>query len=745
MAVKAVHVADVPHPNLDHQLIASDNAINRNEEERNLGSCGYKFPKFVVMGHRGSGMNMLQSSDSRMKSIKENTLLSFNSAAKLPLDFIEFDVQVTKDDCPVIFHDNFIFTQTQGGSIVEQRLTDLTLSEFLSYGPQIDGTSGKPLFRKTKDGRIFEWEVEQDDCFCTLEQALTKVDSSIGFNVELKFDDHLVYTKHQLTHVLNSILKVVHEHVKDRPLMFSSFHPDAAMLMRKLQDQYPVFFLTNGGSENYTDVRRNSLDEAIKVCKEGGLQGIVSEVKAVFRNPGAVSRIKDSNLCLVTYGQLNNVGEVVYMQHLMGVEGVIVDLVGEITEAVAEDDDPDKRADQIRMFQLKTEAPQFSRDELSFLLNLIPQLMLALRFLLIGALLCLTSGRPIPSPSFDSMYYFGNGDPATSDGLLMVDYMASAFNLPSPNLDFRQQRTFDYDVSAAMDDTFYLRNQMPQVRIIRNRSLHSQFDSFSDSLDSLCSSPQDCKNRLRKSVFVLDQIGSSDYQYSFLNGKSIRETYSYIDSVVFTIQYIVQKLIEKGATELILTGTLPMGCLPGYLTLFRNQTHEPSSFDRHGCLASMNTFSIIHNDRLKLAISDLREKHQDVEIEFADTYRSFMEVLENHELLGFNEDTLLKACCGNGGEYSYDPEKVCGKQGIPVCLNPWSYLSWDGFHLTQEAMKLVVEAMLGGKWAFVSAHKWFDVFLRVAWYCSLVSIVWVVISWKRVDLELGRIFWRSCV
>ncbi|CAN0926548.1 Uncharacterized protein At2g33490 [Linum grandiflorum] len=89
------------------------------------------------------------------------------------------------------------------------------------------------------------------------------------------------------------------------------------------------------------------------------------------------------------------------------------------------------------------------------------------------------------------MYYFGNGNPATSDGLLMVDYLASAFNLPSPNSDFRQQKTCDYDVSTAMDNTFFLLNGMPQAQIIRYRSLHSQFDSFSDSLDSLCSSPQD--------------------------------------------------------------------------------------------------------------------------------------------------------------------------------------------------------------------------------------------------------------
>ncbi|CAI0627424.1 unnamed protein product [Linum tenue] len=157
--------------------------------------------------------------------------------------------------------------------------------------------------------------------------------------------------------------------------MFSSFQPDAAQLMRKLQQKYHVFFLTNGGSEIYTDTRRNSLEEAIHVCLEGGLQGIVSEVKAIFRNPGAIARIKEAKLSLFTYGQLNNVGEVVYMQHLMGVEGVIVDLVDEITRAIS-DNDSDKKVDQLRKFQRNTTLPpQFSKEELSFLLNLMPQLM----------------------------------------------------------------------------------------------------------------------------------------------------------------------------------------------------------------------------------------------------------------------------------------------------------------------------------------------------------------------------------
>lgn len=65
-----------------------------NDDDGDEVQCGYEFSKFTVMGHRGFGMNMLQSSVPRMKSFKENSILSFNAAAKLPIDFIEFDVQV---------------------------------------------------------------------------------------------------------------------------------------------------------------------------------------------------------------------------------------------------------------------------------------------------------------------------------------------------------------------------------------------------------------------------------------------------------------------------------------------------------------------------------------------------------------------------------------------------------------------------------------------------------------------------
>ncbi|XP_071693515.1 glycerophosphodiester phosphodiesterase GDPD1, chloroplastic-like [Rutidosis leptorrhynchoides] len=366
-AVKAaIHVSDVPHfDQVNDTAAASLLYATRLPTGLDISHGRRVLPKFLVVGHRGHGMNVLNSTDKRMKAYKENSILSFNNAANHPLDYIEFDVQVTKDDTPVIFHDDFILYE-ENGDVTEKRITELTLDEFFSCGPQREtGQMGKSLLRKT-NGNIVGWDVETDDHFCTLQEAFQKVNPCLGFNIELKFDDHVVYEQEYLIHVLEVILKVVYENAQDRPIIFSTFQPDVALLMKKLQHTYPVYFLTNGGNEIFDDVRMNSLEEAKKLALEGGLDGIVSEVKGIFRNPSVVREINESNLSLLTYGRLNNVPEAVHVQYLMGVEGVIVDLVQEITSAV-----------KAYCESEKTEETKEKTDkiELSFLLSLISQVI----------------------------------------------------------------------------------------------------------------------------------------------------------------------------------------------------------------------------------------------------------------------------------------------------------------------------------------------------------------------------------
>ncbi|KAI7995627.1 hypothetical protein LOK49_LG11G02885 [Camellia lanceoleosa] len=75
-----------------------------------------------------------------------------------------------------------------------------------------------------------------------------------------------------------------------------------------------------------------------------------------------------------------NMPKAVYLQHLMGVEGVIVDLVEEITEAVSVMFKPSSEGEGEVLLegedQIQVKAnPQFSQRELSFLLNPIPELI----------------------------------------------------------------------------------------------------------------------------------------------------------------------------------------------------------------------------------------------------------------------------------------------------------------------------------------------------------------------------------
>ncbi|XP_010556304.1 PREDICTED: glycerophosphodiester phosphodiesterase GDPD2-like [Tarenaya hassleriana] len=390
MALQAMLIADVP--SLPESVSLCSNGLSGGLDLSKATS--FRMPRFAVIGHRGNGMNALQSSDRRMRGFKENSILSFDAASKFPIDYIEFDVQVTKDRCPVIFHDDFIYSE-ENGTVHEKRVTDLSLSQFLCYGPQKEPRkTGKTLLRKSKEGKILKWDVELDDSLCTLQEAFERVEQTLGFNIELKFDDFTVYEQDFLIDVLQAVLQVVFEYAKDRPVIFSSFQPDAAQLLRKLQSTYPVYFLTDAGATIFYDKRRNSIDEAIKVCLEGGLQGIVSEVKGVFKNPSAVSRIKDSNLSLLTYGKLNNVGEAVYMQYVMGIEGVIVDFVEEITEAVtlmirppsssssplslSPSSSPSRSSSSSSITEeddFATTKPNFSQKEIAFLLKLVSELI----------------------------------------------------------------------------------------------------------------------------------------------------------------------------------------------------------------------------------------------------------------------------------------------------------------------------------------------------------------------------------
>ena len=74
--------------------------------------------------------------------------------------------------------------------------------------------------------------------------------------------------------------------------------------------------------------------------------------------------------------------EVIYLQYLMGVEGVIVDMVKEISEAIAsisvrkkEDEEEDDERKSMIMFGEERTKVKISKDEIAFLTKFAPKLL----------------------------------------------------------------------------------------------------------------------------------------------------------------------------------------------------------------------------------------------------------------------------------------------------------------------------------------------------------------------------------
>ncbi|MCO5550445.1 hypothetical protein L7F22_003932 [Adiantum nelumboides] len=289
--------------------------------------------KLAIIGHRGCGKNITTATaaEGEMRpSIMENTLMSFNIAARHGADFVEFDVQVTKDGHPIVFHDDFIVVK-ENNCLVHKRIGDMTLEEFLQIGYQKDSQQAeKSLYRRRPDGSYSAWTVSLDDSLCTLKDVFEHVPPFVGFDIELKFDDYNDVSHEELKRSIDAVLEVVNGSCNGRKIFFSSFHPDAALMLRQEQFLHPVLFLTDGVAGVYPDHRRGSLADAMEVCLSGNLQGTVTEVKAILQHPEAVQQFMVAGLSLLTYGDLNNVADVLHLQASLGVDGLVVDHVLEM-------------------------------------------------------------------------------------------------------------------------------------------------------------------------------------------------------------------------------------------------------------------------------------------------------------------------------------------------------------------------------------------------------------------------------
>lgn len=328
----------------------------------------------MVIGHRGMGKNMATR---KSLQLGENTMQSFIAAANLGASYVEFDVQLTKDHVPVIYHD-FLVSETG----IDAPVHTLTLEQFLhvnetqtprasrpasphlsngssgqtkdvssepgrrlqraqSLGAQIDArTTDMPeRMKHTRDFKLKGYKGNSrgnfiQAPFTTLQEMLCKLPASIGFNIEMKYpmlweseEQEMDTYAVELNSFVDTVLNMVYDHGKERDIIFSSFNPDICLLLSFKQPSIPVLFLTDAGTCPVGDIRASSLQEAIRFASRWNLLGVVAAAEPLVACPRLVRVVKESGLVCVSYGTLNNEPANVKLQVNEGIDAVIVDSV----------------------------------------------------------------------------------------------------------------------------------------------------------------------------------------------------------------------------------------------------------------------------------------------------------------------------------------------------------------------------------------------------------------------------------
>ncbi|KJX95626.1 glycerophosphocholine phosphodiesterase Gde1 like protein [Zymoseptoria brevis] len=334
----------------------------------------------MVIGHRGLGKNMATKTSLQLG---ENTIQSFITAANLGASYVEFDVQMTKDHVPVIYHD-FLVSETGADVPVHT----LTLEQFLALSetprstrpttpahsstnsrseqdypdprrPQRSYSLGgapipdksKERMRHTRDFKIkgFKGNSRGDfiqSPFTTLEEMFKTIPEEVGFNIEMKYpmlfesvQEEMDTYAVELNSFVDTVLRMVYDLRKKRNIVFSSFHPDLCLLLTFKQPSIPVLFLTDAGCSPVGDIRASSLQEAIRFASRWNLLGIVSAAEPFVLCPRLINVVQSSELVCVSYGTLNNDPHNSNLQAQAGIDAVIVDSVARVrkglTEAVA--------------------------------------------------------------------------------------------------------------------------------------------------------------------------------------------------------------------------------------------------------------------------------------------------------------------------------------------------------------------------------------------------------------------------
>ncbi|CAH1183717.1 unnamed protein product [Phaedon cochleariae] len=289
------------------------------------------------VGHRGSGSSF-KNKVQNCAEVRENTIASLRNAIEHGADFVEFDVQLSKDLLPIIYHDFHVcISMKKKKELVDNDMLEIPLKELT-----LDQLRLLKVYHlsegKSKNQRFFDEELDDHQPFPTLQQCLEQLDPHTGFNIEIKWtmqlqdDTYELYHPTDLNLYLDVILDVVLRYGGERRIIFSCFNADICQVIRLKQNKYPVMFLTLGESklyQRYKDPRCWSIKAATQYAKMIEILGVNVHTEDLLRDPTLVKLATEAGLVIFCWGDENADPATIKFLKELGLHGVIYDKIHE--------------------------------------------------------------------------------------------------------------------------------------------------------------------------------------------------------------------------------------------------------------------------------------------------------------------------------------------------------------------------------------------------------------------------------
>ncbi|XP_053140793.1 glycerophosphocholine phosphodiesterase GPCPD1 isoform X2 [Hemicordylus capensis] len=291
------------------------------------------------VGHRGAGNS---TTTTKLAKLQENTVASLKSAAKHGAAFVEFDVHLSRDFIPIIYHDlTCCMTMKKKNDLDPLELFEIPVKELTFPQLQLLKLTNVVALKSKDSQESFKGEENTSSDmqpFPSLQTVLEVIPENVGFNIEIKWIcqqrdgkwDGDLSTYFDMNLYLDIILKTVLVKAGSRRIVFSSFDADICTMVRHKQNKYPILFLTQGKTVVYPelmDFRCRSTSIAISFALFENLLGINAHTEELMVNPSFIEEAQSKGLVVFCWGDEANDPENRKKLREYGVQGLVYDRI----------------------------------------------------------------------------------------------------------------------------------------------------------------------------------------------------------------------------------------------------------------------------------------------------------------------------------------------------------------------------------------------------------------------------------